>query len=345
MHACAERFFRVNTPHPPSLEKLLQFYEENWISEGYETPEDEARYREYGREILARFVEIHRADFRMPVAIERRFNIDIDGVKLRGIIDRIDKLDSGGLSIVDYKTNKEIFSVEHLAEDLQLTIYQIAAEKTWQLPVEKLTLYHLRSNTPFCCPPRPAEQVDEARRIILDVAEKIEHGEFPATEHEFCPCDFPEHCPYYRHRFLEAAPELAPQGLLSGINAVDAVEKYAKLQTQIKELQAQLEETRQKIIEYCQSSSINRVYGNTCDVTCKISERTGFDEDGVRSVLEAAGLWEKVVGLDQSRLKQLLADKSLDRSIRDKLESLRRVTSAFPQLWVKKHEEEDDQLP
>jgi len=342
MHACVERFFRVNTPHPPSLEELLQFYEENWLSEGYTTPEEEARYHEYGREILSKFVEIHRPGFRMPAAIERKFIIDVDGIKLRGVIDRVDKLENGGLSIVDYKTNKELFTAGHLAEDLQLTIYQMAAEKTWRLPVEKLTLYHLRSNTPFSCPARPAEQIDAARRTILDVAEKIENGDFPATEHEFCPCDFAEHCPYYRHLYLANTPQQSRQGLLPGSKAADAVERYAELQSKIKEFQAQLEETRQAIVQFCESASLNRVYGNTCDITYKITERTGFDEDDVRSTLESAGLWERVMGLDQSRLKQLLADKSLDSSIRDKLESLRRVISTFPQLWVKKHDAEED---
>ena len=45
MHSCVERFFKVRTPHPPSLEELLQFYEQNWLSQGYESPEEEANTR------------------------------------------------------------------------------------------------------------------------------------------------------------------------------------------------------------------------------------------------------------------------------------------------------------
>jgi len=154
MHSCVERFFKVSTPPPPSLEELLQFYEQNWLSQAYESPEEEARYKDYGRDILTKFWEIHSADFRMPVSLERSFYLDIEGIKLRGFIDRVDKLDSGGLSVIDYKTNKELFTADYLADDLQLTIYQMAAEQTWQLPVERLTLYPLRSNTACSCPPR-----------------------------------------------------------------------------------------------------------------------------------------------------------------------------------------------
>jgi len=198
MHLCAEYFFKVSVPPPPSLEELLQFYEQNWLSEGYGSTEEEARYRAYGREILAEFWKIHQADFRMPIAVERLFHIDIEGVKLTGYIDRVDKLDSGQLSIVDYKTNKELFTTEDLEKDLQLTLYQLAAEHTWQLPVERLTLYHFRSNTPCSCGPRGKVQLDETKHLVLEVAENIAQQKFPAIENQYCPCDFPEYCPYYR---------------------------------------------------------------------------------------------------------------------------------------------------
>jgi putative RecB family exonuclease len=342
MHACVEYFFRVKTPPPPSLEELLRYYEQNWLSRGYETPEEEAGYREYGREILTRFWEIHQADFRLPVALERGFYFDIEGIKLRGFIDRVDKLDSGGLSIIDYKTNKELFTADYLANDLQLTIYQMATEQTWQLPVERLTLYHLRSNTACSCPPRDNNQLEQTRQLVLEVAENIAQGKFPAVESEFCPCDFPEHCPYYRHQYLTATPQPGRQELLPGIAAGDAVERYADLQTQIKELQAQLEEARQTIIDYCQKEGLNRVFGSDYEVTYKLSERTGFDGDEVKAVLEPEGLWARVLGFDPSLLKQLMSDEKVPDAIRNKLESLRRVMSAYPQLRLRKRNGEEE---
>jgi putative RecB family exonuclease len=342
MHACAEHFFRVNTPPPPSLSELLEYYDQNWLSQGYESAEEEARYKTFGRDILTRFWEIHSADFRLPVAIEHNFNIDIEGIRLRGFIDRVDKLESGGLAIIDYKTNKELFTADYLASDLQLTIYQMAAEQTWGMPVEKLILYHLRSNTPCHCPPRGPEQLDQARRLVLEVAEGINRGNFPAVEGPFCPCDFAEHCPYYRHQFLTTAPQPPRQEALPGIAASDAAERYAALQAQIKELQTQLEETRQAIIDYCQKEGLNRVFGNTCEITYKLTERTGFSEEEVRALLEPEGLWVKVLGFDPELLKQLLTDDTVPRHIRDKLETLKRITTTYPQLRIKRHSDEEE---
>ncbi|MFC1911733.1 RecB family exonuclease [Chloroflexota bacterium] len=340
MHLCAEYFFKVKVPPPPSLEDLRQYYEQNWLSEGYESAEEEAQYKAYGREILSRFWEIHHADFQMPLAVERMFYIDIDGIKLRGFIDRVDKLESGGLSIVDYKTSKELFTVDDLKENLQLTLYQLAAEQLWALPVEKLTLYHLRSNTPCSCPPREATQLEQARQLVLEVAENIINQKFPAVENQYCPCDFPEHCPYYRQQYAKTAKELPRQETLPGMEPTEAVEQYVSLQQQIKELQEQFDELKQMIIAFCQTEGINRVYGRENEITYKLVEMTGFSEDEVKALLEPAGLWKQVLSFDQSRVKQLLADEEVAKNIKDKLAALRQVISTSPRLWVRKRREE-----
>ena len=341
MHSCAEYFFKVNVPPPPSLEELLEFYERNWLDVGYESAEEEAKYKTYGKEILSKFWEIHTTDFRMPVAVERRFYIDIDGVKLTGYIDRIDKLDSGGLSIIDYKTNKELFTTDDLDKDLQLTLYQLAAEQTWHLPVDRLTLYHFRSNTPFSCQSRHKAQLEQARQLVLKIADDIAEERFPATENQYCPCDFPEHCPYYRQKYAEIVAEPRETGIWHGMAVGDAVEQYVSLQSQIKELQLKFEEIKQMVIDFCQTEGLNRVYGREHAITCKLVERTGFSEDEVRALLEPEGLWEQVLSLDQSRLNQLVTNMEVAKDIRDKLEALRQVTSASPRLWVRRLIEEE----
>jgi len=332
LHLCAEYFFKVRVPPPPSLDELLQFYQRNWLSEGYESAEEEAKYRAYGREILSKFWEIHSADFRMPVAVERIFYIDVEGVKLRGYLDRVDKLDSGGLSIVDYKSNQGLFTKEDLEGNLQLTLYQLAAEQTWHLPVERLTLYHLRSNTPCSCAARGETQLEEARRLVLEVAKNIAEEKFPAVENQYCPCDFEEHCPYYRQK----TTPLEKTDILRGIAVDEAVEHYVSLQAQIKELESQLGEIRQMIIDFCRAEGLNRVYGREHAITYKLAEKTGFSEDEVRALLEPEGLWHQVLSLDQSRLKQLITDEAVAKDIRHRLEALRQVVSSHPQLWVRR---------
>jgi putative RecB family exonuclease len=343
MHTCVEQFFRVKTPPCPALKELYKIYEQEWLSEGYESPEEEARYKAYGKDILKKFWDIHAPGFRLPIALERRFFLDIEGVKLMGFIDRVDKLDSGGLSIIDYKTNQELFTCDYVDNNLQLTIYQMAAEQSWRLPVEKLTLYHLRTNTPCITLPRDKTRIDAVKNLVLDVAGKIQRGEFPATENEFCPCDFAQYCPYHRHKYITAEPPLKKQAALPGFETIDAANRYASLQKQIKELEAELNKVKQNIVTYCQAQGLNRVFGDECQITYKMVEKAGYDDVEVKGLLEPLGLWEKVLSFDQALLKRLVADGALSPDIKKKIESLKLITTSYPQLWVKKNAAEEEE--
>jgi len=339
LHLCAEYFYKVQIPPPPNLKELLKFYENNWISQGYESVEKENEYRKYGRDILIEFWQINSQDFRMPIAIEHNFKLDIDGVKLRGFIDRIDKLESGGLSIIDYKSNKELFTKEDLQNNLQLTLYQMAADRLWIFPVEKLSLYHLRTNSLCSCDARNKKQIDDARRIVLDVAENIGRGVFPAKENSFCPCDFPEHCPFYKHKYITEDTHDKEEEVI--INIPETVERYVSAQNGIKELKAQLEEMRETIANFCQDNNLNRVFGKEYAITCKLVEKLGFNEDEIKALLEPEGLWQQVLSLDQAKLMKMARNETLAEEIKVKMAKLKKVISTSPRLWVRRVTQEE----
>lgn len=343
IHQCAEFFFKIPVPPPPSLEQLLQFYEKNWLSAGYENAEQEQRYREYGRQLLKDFWAMHYSGFKMPLAVEQQFYLPItEGIVLSGKIDRIDKLD-GGLSIVDYKTNQNLFTTENLEQDLQLTFYQLAVESMWKIPVKRLTLYHLRSNTPCSCQGRPPSRLAEARQMVLDVARGIQQQGFPAKENSLCAfCDFPEHCPYHKHRFAAPEPPDSPDLILMGKQAGEAVEQYVDLQRQKKEIEAQIDDLRQQIIQYCEAHQYQRVFSSEHAVSYKRAERTGYDEEKVRSILEPTGMWPRVLKYNSGLVEELLEADYLNSEIRKKLLSLKQVITSYSMLTVKKLKVQED---
>jgi RecB family exonuclease len=61
---------------------------------------------------------------------ERSFKVDLDGHRITGRIDRVDKKDLSGPNLVisDYKTSKSVVSWEEAKESLQLAIYYLAAK-------------------------------------------------------------------------------------------------------------------------------------------------------------------------------------------------------------------------
>lgn len=80
-------------------------------------------------------LELERADF-VVEACEKKFELEIDGLKLNLSIDRIDKLKEGGLVVIDYKTSS-IVTHASWAEDRitepQLPIYVVLALKYEQV--------------------------------------------------------------------------------------------------------------------------------------------------------------------------------------------------------------------
>ena len=114
------------------------------------------------------------------------------------------------------------------------------------------------------------------------------------------------------------------------------MERYVSLQSEIKGLQLEFDEIKQMLIDFCQAEGLNRVYGTEHAITYKLVEKAGFSEDEVRALLEPEGLWGRVLGLDQAKLRELAADEAVAQEVRRKLEALKQVISRYPQLWVRR---------
>jgi exodeoxyribonuclease-5 len=80
-------------------------------------------------------LELERADF-VVNACEKKFELDVEGLKLNLSIDRIDKLKEGGLVVIDYKTsavvNNASWAEDRITEP-QLPIYVVLALKYEQV--------------------------------------------------------------------------------------------------------------------------------------------------------------------------------------------------------------------
>jgi hypothetical protein len=70
-------------------------------------------------------------------------------------------------------------------------------------------------------------------------------------------------------------------------------------------------------------------------------EKTGFNEDEVRALLEPEGLLGRVLSLDSAKLKELISDEAVAKDVRSKLAALKRVISSYPQFWPKRLVDEE----
>ena len=338
LHKALAFFYDTKVPHPPLLEELLKFYQDNWEKEGYENEEQEKEYFEYGKQILTEFYNKHIKDYHIPLAVERRFNFQVEGIPVTGYIDKIEKLPSERVEIVDYKSDREPFELDQLRKNSQLSIYQMAVEKSFGLEVERLTLYHLRSQTPFSIESHSQEQIKVMRNRIVEVAEAIQKQEFEPKRGNYCPCEFPQFCPYYRHQYMteeEKRIKAFPE-----IKIEQVVEEYGELKLKYKELDVKEKELKEVLTNYFEKKGVREVLGGRHRVFQVINKKVEYDEGEVRKILEPQGLWERVVSLDEKMLRELLKDAHLPPGIKKQLDSIKKAQETSQIRWGKVRDNE-----
>ena len=122
-----------------------------------------------------------------PELVERDFSAAVDGFTLHGIIDRVDRTESGW-RIVDYKTGRP---VGRARRDLQVALYGLGAAGGLGLEAADLEIVYLASGTRVTLDKVEALKAD-ARRVATEVAAGIRSGRFdPQPERRKCRL-----CPY-----------------------------------------------------------------------------------------------------------------------------------------------------
>ena len=123
----------------------------------------------------------------------------VGGVRVRGRIDRIDRIGAGRVAIVDYKTGAPKDEMD-ARKSLQLSIYALAARDQWHMVPERLIFYNLQTNEGVSST-RTDEQLRKATEEISEVAAKIAEGRFEPTPGFHCrACAYSEMCPATEER-------------------------------------------------------------------------------------------------------------------------------------------------
>ena len=113
----------------------------------------------------------------VPEFLEQSFTVDVDGWRLRGVIDRVDRTESGW-RILDYKTGRPVTRGKR---DLQVALYAMGAASALNVDSSGLELdvVYLASGETILLQ-RPDALVAEARKQGAEVAERVKAGRFEA---------------------------------------------------------------------------------------------------------------------------------------------------------------------
>jgi RecB family exonuclease len=329
LHRALHLFHDRPVPVAPSLDELHDMLEISWVSAGFVDESEERTYREHGRQVLAQYHRETAPGYRIPAALEFRFSIDVEGVQLSGVIDRMDRIPGGGYEIIDYKTNRRLPPQARIDRDLQLSVYHLAAREVWGIEPERLTLHYLLPGQRMTTT-RTAADVDELRRRIATVAERIAAGKFEPRQNPLCDwCEYQPLCPLFRHKVEKERGDPAPR-----MTAI--VDEWIELKRRGRETYRRIDELAGSINAFCEEHNYRRLFGSDgAAIDRRPQHVTAPVDDQVRAILEPLGLWERVISVDPAKLNALIESRTLPPDVEDRLLASREEVRTQYALYLK----------
>ena len=164
-----------------------------WAKERFCAPEQAPSLQDLGRSYLRRAFDA--GDLSKPLLLEQPFSLRVDGLRLTGRIDRVDRHPDGAYEVIDYKTGSAKRAAD-LQRDLQLGVYALAAREVFHFDPLSLSYYYLETSERITVD-KPQERLEEDRQTIVNVAEGIRAELFVAKPDRMkCGgCDFRQLCP------------------------------------------------------------------------------------------------------------------------------------------------------
>jgi RecB family exonuclease len=120
---------------------------------------------------------------------EKEVNVDIDGYKLKSIIDRCDSNNNGEVKIIDYKTGNKKY-----VQNIQLEVYALALSQIEQNNYE--LEYQFLKTSEAKRWNYTSDLYDKSKRWILNSVDEIESTDyFPPKRSRLCDyCGVSQHC-------------------------------------------------------------------------------------------------------------------------------------------------------
>jgi DNA helicase-2/ATP-dependent DNA helicase PcrA len=184
---------------PENLDVLLKTH---WIKEGYLSKKHEEEAFTHAQKLLQEYTEKY-VETSTPIALETPFVFSLNGLKIGGRVDRIDKKSDGKIAIIDYKTGKNVPSQKDVDKDLQLTIYALAAtevkDQILGRKADNITLeLHYLDADEIISTTRTQEQLNLAKEELLAKAKEIQESDYVCSVTNCKSCDYQMLCSTFK---------------------------------------------------------------------------------------------------------------------------------------------------
>ncbi len=217
-HLALERFYDL-VPDEREPDRLFDLFREAWTEirstdeykELFDTAEAETAWGIESMQLLANYFGIEDPKLIDPYDRELDMTEDLDGMIIRGILDRIDRDVDGRLIITDYKTGKAPPERYALPAFFALKIYALLIRRrTGETPKEVRlmylngpTLYRLEVDN------SQLDGIDsQLRALWAAINRAMSSNNYPARPGRLCDwCSYQDICPAFVTADTEAEPE------------------------------------------------------------------------------------------------------------------------------------------
>jgi RecB family exonuclease len=343
IHFALEFLYGVKSPPFPTLQELLKAFERDWKSKNYKEKgylyqdREEADFQK-GLDILARYYKKHESTFHVPLSVEFRTKLAIDGLNVTIVVDRIDYLGDGKIAIVDYKTGKSIVNNTD-----QLYLYQKILESTPSIrelitakygdfvdkvKVDKSVFYYLNSLTEKHHAHAGAAKIADFWQEVLKVATNIRDKKFDAkpTEKTCRYCDYKMQCPAFSgedSRNLKTqiiCDDTFPTAEKNHDILGSKTDRYLKMLSDLGKMESELNSLKNEIIMLMKEKKLTRNFTKKCEMSLVKSSQTRItDKQKLVDLLKNLNLLGKVLVPTKSGVEKLLTDDTIPAETKKKI--------------------------
>jgi putative RecB family exonuclease len=208
VHAALERLFCLDAPlrtHERSLECLDEAIESLRAHPEYAglelDEEAEAVFHDEARALLARYFRLEDPTAITPIGLELKLEVDVGGVRLRGIIDRLELDADGELIVTDYKTGKAPGERQEQQRLSGVAFYSLLCERLFGKRPARVQLLYLADPVAIISTPSDQSTRGVERRlsaIWTAVERACEREDFRPNPGRLCDwCAFKAYCPSF----------------------------------------------------------------------------------------------------------------------------------------------------
>jgi DNA helicase II / ATP-dependent DNA helicase PcrA len=199
VHQVLERYHSTSGK---TLAQLLELFDASWRRSGFGFSEHELELRGKAEAALRSYHERLHGQDSEPVWFERAFSFRLGPHHLRGRVDRVDRLAGGTAAggedeyeLIDYKTSRPK-TVAQLKDDIQLSLYALAARESWGLEASRQAYYYVLDDLKVPVP-RDDADAESVKDTVLAAGEGILGQRFePTPSLAACSiCDYRIVCP------------------------------------------------------------------------------------------------------------------------------------------------------